>query len=70
MAVDEGVLVKYGQNVLVSVRSAIGGADLPELQAAVEREFLNRDEHERLVGSVMARMESGFMRRLKELGNE
>jgi F-type H+-transporting ATPase subunit epsilon len=70
VAVDEGVLVKFGQNVLVSVRNAIGGADLPQLQEAVEREFLNRDEHEQLVSSVMARMESGFMRRLKELGNE
>jgi F-type H+-transporting ATPase subunit epsilon len=70
VAVDEGVLVKYGYEVLVSVRSAIGGTDLALLQEAVEREFLNRDEHERLVGSVMTRMEIGFMSRLTELGNE
>lgn len=67
VAVDEGVLVKVGQDVLVSVRNAIGGTDLGQLRAAVEREFLSLNERERDVRSVMARMESGFIRRLVEL---
>ncbi|MBS0205064.1 MAG: F0F1 ATP synthase subunit epsilon [Planctomycetes bacterium] len=66
VAVDEGVLVKTGMDVLVSVRNAIGGADLGQLHAAVEREFLNLNERELNVRSVMAKMESGFIRRLAE----
>jgi F-type H+-transporting ATPase subunit epsilon len=66
VAVNEGVLVKTGLEVLVSVRNAIGGTDLGQLHKAVEREFLSLDEREQSVRSVMARMESGFIRRLAE----
>jgi F-type H+-transporting ATPase subunit epsilon len=64
MAVDEGVLVKTGLDVLVSVRNAIGGTDLRELRDSVEREFLDLNEREQGVRSVMAKMESGFIRRM------
>ena len=70
VAVDEGVLVKTGLEVLVSVRNAIGGTDLGRLREAVEREFLSLNEEEQNVRSVMARMESGFIRRLAEFHNE
>lgn len=63
VAVDEGVLVKTGADVLVSVRNAIGGTDLGKLRQAVENEFLNLDEQEKSVRSVMAKLESGFIRR-------
>jgi F-type H+-transporting ATPase subunit epsilon len=63
VAVDEGVLVKTGLDVLVSVRNAIGGTDLDTLHEAVEREFLNLDEQEKSVRSVLAKLESGFIRR-------
>ena len=66
VAVDEGVLVKYGANVLVSVRNAIGGMDLGKLRVAVEREFVNLDENEKQVRAVLARLESGFVRRFAE----
>ncbi|MDT8310727.1 MAG: F0F1 ATP synthase subunit epsilon [Methylophaga sp.] len=66
IAVDEGVLVKTGRNVLVSVRNAIGGMSLGELRAAVEEEFMHLDEQEQKVRSVLAKMESGFIRRLAE----
>ena len=46
VAVDEGVLVKTGPDVLVSVRRALGGTDLAQLRDAVEQEFLTLDEHE------------------------
>src|SRR5580698_641129 len=36
VAVDEGVLVKTGLDVLVSVRRATGGADLGKLRDAVK----------------------------------
>jgi len=56
--------VKTGLGVLVSVRNAISGTELGKLEEAVEREFLNLDEREQSVRSVMAKMESGFIRRL------
>ena len=70
VALDEGVLVKAGADVLVSVRNAIGGTDLGELRAAVEQEFLNLDEREQSVRSVLAKLESGFIRRLVEFHRE
>ena len=70
IAVDEGVLVKIGPDVLVSVRNAIGGTDLSQLREAVEHEFLNLNEQEKIVRSVMAKMESGFIRRLGEFYDE
>ncbi len=66
LAVDEGVLVKAGPNVLVSVRNAIGGMSLGKLREAVQQEFRNLDEGERQVRAVLARRESGFMRRFAE----
>lgn len=70
VAVDEGILIKTGLDVLVSVRNAIAGTDLGELREAVEREFLNRDERERSVRSVLAKMESNFIRRMAVFHNE
>jgi F-type H+-transporting ATPase subunit epsilon len=70
VAIDEGVLVKTGFDVLVSVRDAICGSDLTELRRAVEHEFLNLNDAEQNVRSVMAKMESGFIRRLAEFHRE
>ena len=70
LAVDEGVLVKTGLDVLVSVRNAIGGTDLGELRDSVEREFLDLNEREQGVRSVMAKMESGFIRRMVRFHHE
>ena len=70
VAVDEGVLVKTGLDVVVSVRNAIGGTDLGQLHQAVEREFLSVNEREQSVRSVMARMESDFIRRVTEFHRE
>ncbi|OGA14289.1 MAG: F0F1 ATP synthase subunit epsilon [Betaproteobacteria bacterium RIFCSPLOWO2_12_FULL_63_13] len=70
MAVDEGVLVKTGPDVLVSVRNAVGGADLDKLRETVERQFRALDEQERTARSVMAKLETGFIRRFTELHHE
>lgn len=70
IAVDEGVLVKTGLEVLVSVRNAIGGMGLEKLREAVEREFLNLDEREKNVRSVMAKMESSLIQRLAEFHHD
>jgi F-type H+-transporting ATPase subunit epsilon len=70
VAVDEGVLVKTGMDVFVSVHNAIGGTDLGQLREAVDREFLNLNDREENVRSVMAKMESGFISRLAEFHHE
>jgi len=69
LAVDEGVLVKTGPNVLVSVRRALVGRDLGRLREAVEREFLTLDERERSTRSMLARMEGDLVRRMASLHN-
>lgn len=70
VAVDEGVLVKSGTDVLVSVRNAIGGVNLAQLREAVDREFLTLDEQEKSVRSVLAKLESGFIHRLATFHHE
>jgi F-type H+-transporting ATPase subunit epsilon len=66
IAVDEGVLAKIGNQVLISVRNAIGGADLGQLHQAVEREFLTLDDQEKRVRTATAELESGMIRRFAE----
>ena len=70
VAIDEGVLIKAGTDVLVSVRNAILGTDLSQLREAVIREFLTLDEKERNIRLVMAKLESGFVRRLAEFNHD
>ncbi len=70
IAVDAGILVKSGADVLVSVRNAIGGTDLGQLRAAVEQKFLNLDEQEMSVRSVLAKLESGFVHRFAAFHHE
>ena len=70
LAVDEGVLVKTGLDVLVSVRRAILGKDLGQLRQSVEQEFLTLDEREQSVRTVMAKLETGFLRRFASFQHE
>ena len=67
LAIDEGVLVKAGPDVLVSVRNAVGDADLGKLRESVEKEFINLDEREKNVRQVMAKLESSFIQSLEIL---
>ena len=66
IAVDEGVVIKTGADVFVSVRNAIGGTDLGKLREAVQKDFLNLDEQEKKVRSVVAKLEGNFIRRFLE----
>ncbi|HHE31956.1 MAG TPA: F0F1 ATP synthase subunit epsilon [Chlorobaculum parvum] len=70
VAVDQGILVKTGPEVVVSVRHAIGGVDLGSLESAVKQQFLDLDERERSVRGTMAKLESSFIRRYMELKHE
>ena len=70
VAVDEGVLVKTGIDVLVSVRRAISGTELGQLHAVVEKEFLTLDENEQSVRSAVANLETGFLQRFAKFQHE
>jgi F-type H+-transporting ATPase subunit epsilon len=67
VAVDAGVLVKTGADVLVCVRHAIAGADLGHLRQAVEQEFLKSSEQEQSTRTTLAQLESGLIRGFVEL---
>ena len=67
LAVDSGVLVKTGPEVLVCVRHAIAGADLGHLREAVEQEFLKLSEQEKSIRGRLAQLETGLIRRFVEL---
>ncbi|MBA4075748.1 MAG: F0F1 ATP synthase subunit epsilon, partial [Cyanobacteria bacterium PR.023] len=67
IAVDQGILVKVGLTVLISVSNAIAGKDLDQLKQAVESQFLNLNQQEKNVRSLMAKLESGLISRLAGL---
>lgn len=70
VAIDEGVMIKTGLEVSVSVRNAIGGKDLAHLRQVVEEEFMRLNEREQLARSAMSKMETRFLRRLKDMSDE
>ena len=70
MALDQGVLVKTGLDVVISVRRALSGKDLGQLRQSVEQEFLSLDETEQSMRSVMAKLETGFLRRFASFQHE
>jgi F-type H+-transporting ATPase subunit epsilon len=67
LGIDEGILVKHGVDVLVSIRKAVKGDDLPSLRDVIRREIIELDEHERAARSALARLEAGVIRRFIEL---
>lgn len=66
-AVDEGVLVKCGRDVMVSAYNGVLGTDLERLQALVDETYLQLDEHERRARTALSRLEAGTLRKFKEL---
>jgi F-type H+-transporting ATPase subunit epsilon len=65
VALDEGVLIKAGSDVFVSVRRATGGSDLARLRDAVKQEFLAQDAEEQTMRAVMAKIETNLLSRLR-----
>jgi F-type H+-transporting ATPase subunit epsilon len=70
LAVDAGVLVTTGPDVLVSVRRALGGTSLSDLHHAVDEEFRRVDERELSLRAVMAKLEAGVLNRLAVFQHE
>ncbi|MEO6453129.1 MAG: F0F1 ATP synthase subunit epsilon [Ginsengibacter sp.] len=69
VAVDEGVMIKAGAQVLVSVRNAVGGADLGKLGELVKKDFTTRDENQKEANTVIAKLERGFIYSFDKLRN-
>lgn len=67
IAVTDGILIKAGNEVVVSVRNAIGNAPLGKLRTLVEQEMLQLDDLEVNARSVMAKLETGFLRNFQKL---
>ncbi len=70
LAVDAGVMVKAGGEVLVSVRNAIGGVELGELSALVKEKFTQQDEIENNTLTMTAKLESGFIYAFDKFRNQ
>jgi F-type H+-transporting ATPase subunit epsilon len=70
LAVDQGTLVKVGDEVRVSVREAVQGTDLEALRELVQDRFLGLDAREQAARAALASLEARFVRRfLEELGH-
>jgi F-type H+-transporting ATPase subunit epsilon len=70
LAVDEGVMVKVGLDVMVSVRRAMAGTDLARLRDSVEKDFRKLDTREEAARTAMTKLETGFLRRFARLHGE
>ena len=67
IAIDEGALVKVGDEVLVSVRNAVQGKGLGSLRQTVQEQFERLDRQERKARSALARLEAGMVRRFLDM---
>ena len=67
IGIDEGTLVKCGQEVRISTQRAIIGKTLATLREQVDREFRTLDEHEATARTALAQLEAGIIRRFIEL---
>lgn len=67
LAVKGGLLLKWGDNVVVSTVNAVQGGNLGELENIVEDKFRVLDEKEKQVRSATAKIEAGFIRRFLEI---
>ncbi len=67
VAIDEGTLVKCGDDVFVSTYNAFRGDDLATLRDKVEKHFVQLDDSERIARSALSRLEAGVIRRFTQL---
>lgn len=70
VAIDEGVLIKTGFDVQVSVRNAVAGRNLEDMKELVEQEYRNRSDQEQNVRLVLAKIENDFTRLFHEVHHE
>ena len=68
MAIDQGILIKQGNQVTVATQNAIEGVDLGKLKETVNQQFRLMDEREKNARSVLAKLEINTIRNFIELG--
>ena len=66
LALDQGILIKKGEEVMVSSRLAVIGPDLGSLEQIIQEKFRQVDEKERQSRSALARLEADLARRFFE----
>jgi F-type H+-transporting ATPase subunit epsilon len=67
VAIDEAVLVKCGDVVVVATSRAVTGAALGQLRATVQERFRRRDEREEATRAATRKLEATFLRGLLDL---
>ena len=67
LGIDEGILVKCADEVMVSTRNAVAGDDLETLRLQINRCFLELDERAKSARSALGRLEAGVVRRFIDL---
>ncbi|RQW90090.1 MAG: F0F1 ATP synthase subunit epsilon [Geobacter sp.] len=70
LAIDEGILVKCGAEVMVSTRNAVRGAPLGQLREAVEKQFRVLDEREQQARTVLTKLEADLVGRFIRMGEK
>ncbi|HVN71368.1 MAG TPA: F0F1 ATP synthase subunit epsilon [Desulfomonilia bacterium] len=66
-AVDEGILIKKGNEVMVSTRNVLKIPDLGQLKQVVDEQFKTLDDKEKAARTAAARLEADLVRRFMEL---
>jgi F-type H+-transporting ATPase subunit epsilon len=66
LAIDEGILVKRGPEIMVSIKDAVKGEKLGTLKGIVDEHFRHEDNRQKKARSVLAKLEADFMRRFLE----
>ena len=69
-AVSEGILVKIGRQVLLSVRDAVRGETLEDLKKAVDSQFLQLIRQEQASRTALKKLEADTIRRFMELSEK
>lgn len=68
LAMDQGILVKQGDQVKIATRRAVAG-ELGALSREVERMLVENDDRERQNRSAVAKLEVGFLKRILDFGH-
>lgn len=66
-AIDRGILVKCGEDVMVSTGNAVRGEKLGRLRKTVEEQFKSIDEGEKKALNAINKIEAGIVRRFLEI---
>jgi F-type H+-transporting ATPase subunit epsilon len=70
VACHQGIVVKKGSNVTISVQNAVMGNTLDELQQTILVDFKKNEENRKELNLAMVRLETGLMRGFSKLNGE